>query len=154
MRVLVDADSMPVRIREIVVKRAFRCVFQAVFYANSAIPLPDSPRVEQFTVEDADDAIVENAMSDDLVVTHDIPLAARLVEKGVTVLNDRGGRFTEENVRERLSQRDFAQDLREAGLIPERSRPFGPKEVQNFANAFDRELTSRGFSAGKQSSSQ
>jgi len=152
VRVLIDADSMPVRIREIIIKRASRCGFQAVFYANSVIPLPDSPEVEQYTVEDADDAIVENALSDDLVVTHDIPLAARLVAKGTTVLNDRGGRFTEENVRERLSQRDFAQGLRDAGLIPERSRPFGHKEVQKFANAFDRELTALGLPPGRLSS--
>ena len=154
MRVLVDADSMPIRIREIICRQSSRRGFQAIFYANRAIPLPQSTSVEQCTVEDADEAIVESAESDDLVVTHDIPLAARLVKKGHTVLNDRGGRFTEENIRERLSQRDFAQDLREAGLLPEQPRAFGLKEVQNFANAFDRELTSRGFSAGKSSSRQ
>lgn len=152
MRVLVDADSMPVRIREIIVTQASRRGFRAIFFANSTIPLPHSGSIELRTVDDADEAIVEIAESDDLIVTHDIPLAARLVEKGSTVLNDRGGRFTEENVRERLSQRDFAKELRDSGLLPERPRSFGPKEVQSFANAFDRELTSRGLSPGKPSS--
>jgi uncharacterized protein YaiI (UPF0178 family) len=144
VRVLVDADSMPVRIREIICAQASRRGFTAVFYANSTLPLPESVSVAQHTVEDADDAMVLAANPDDLAVTHDIPLAARLVEIGVTVLTDRGARFTKENVRERLSHRDFAQELRDAGLVPERPRPFGPKEVQGFANAFDRELTSRG----------
>ncbi|MEE8441322.1 MAG: DUF188 domain-containing protein [Spirochaetia bacterium] len=152
MRVLVDADSMPIRIREIIVGHAARRGFRAIFFANSTIPLPQSVGIELRTVDDADEAIVENVEPDDLVVTHDIPLAARLVEKGNIVLNDRGGRFTEENVRERLSRRDFAKELRDTGLLPERPRTFGPKEVQAFANAFDRELTSRGFSSGKGSS--
>ena len=146
MRVLVDGDSMPTRIREIICKQSSRRGFQAIFFANQTIPLPQSEGVEQRTVGDADDAMVEIAEPDDLAVTHDIPLAARLVEKGVTVLNDRGGRFTEENVRERLSLRDFAKELRDTGVLPERPRSFGPKEVMSFANTFDRELTSRGLS--------
>lgn len=145
MRVLVDADSMPIRIREIICRQSSGRGFQAIFFANSTIPLLQSESIELRTVHDADDAIVENVEADDFVVTHDIPLAARLVAKGNTVLNDRGGRFTEENIRERLSRRDFAKDLRDAGLLSERPRSFGPRDVQSFANAFDRELTSRGF---------
>ena len=145
MRVLVDADSMPVRIREIICARAARRGFTVDFYANSVIPLPELSGISLHTVEDADDAMVVAAIPGELAVTHDIPLAARLVEIGVTVLTDRGDRFTDENVRERLSNRDFAQELRDAGFVPERPRPFGPREIQGFANAFDRELTSRGL---------
>jgi uncharacterized protein len=140
---------MPVRIREIICAQASRRGFTAEFYANSVIPLPESANVSQYTVEDADDAMVLTAKPDDLAITHDIPLAARLVEIGVTVLTDRGNRFTEENVRERLSHRDFAQELRDAGMVSDRPRPFGRKEVQGFANAFDRELTSRGIRQGE-----
>ena len=152
MRLLADADSMPIRIREIICRQSSQRGFHAIFFANQTVPLPQSAGVELRTVVDADDAMVEVAEPDDLAVTHDVPLAARLVEIGVTVLNDRGGRFTQENVRERLSLRDFAMELRDSGVMPERQRSFGPKEVQNFANTFDRELTSRGLFRGKTSS--
>jgi len=151
VRVIVDADSMPVRIREIVCTHAARRGFDAVFFANSRIPLPDSSRIAQHTVDDADEAIVETVAPADLVVTHDIPLAARVVEKGAAVLDDRGSLFTAENIGERLSHRDFAHDLREAGVLGDRARPFGRKEVQAFANAFDRVLTARGLRAGGRS---
>jgi len=143
MRVLVDADSMPVRIRDIICRQAAKRGFSAAFFANRMIPLPESPAVTCSVVPDADEAILVAASADDLVITHDIPLAARLVEKGATVLNDRGARFTTENVRERLSTRDFIKELRDAGLHAERPRSFGRAEIQEFANAFDRELTAR-----------
>lgn len=148
MRVLVDADSMPTRLREIIVRQADRRGFLAIFFANHSIPLPASDQVDQRVVHDADDAMVEVAEDGDLAVTHDVPLAARLIEKGATVLDDRGGRFTGENIGERLSSRDFAAELRESGVMTQRFRAFGPKEVQAFANAFDRELTALGLPRG------
>lgn len=140
MRLLVDADSMPVRLREIIVRHAGRRGLLAVFYANRPIPIPESDAAAQRVVSDADDAMVMEARSDDLAITHDVPLAARLTEKGLTVLDDRGGRFTAETIGERLSARDFAAKLREADLLPNRRREFGRREIQEFANALDREL--------------
>lgn len=143
MRVLVDADSVPSRIREIICSQAVKREFEAAFFANRPIPLRPGGNVAMHVVDDADEAILESATPRDLVITHDIPLAARLVESGVVVLNDRGGRFTGENIRERLSTRDFIKELRDSGLHREKPRGFGPQEVREFANAFDRELTKR-----------
>jgi uncharacterized protein YaiI (UPF0178 family) len=142
VRILVDADSFPVRLRRIVIRQADRRGFAACFYSNSPLPLPANG-VESRVVDDADDAMVADAQPGDLAITHDVPLAARLVEVGATVLDERGGRFTRENVGQRLSERNFATDLRNAGVIAERNRPPGPREVQGFANALDRELTRR-----------
>ncbi len=89
----------------------------------------------------ADSYIVENSQPNDLVVTRDIPLAKQLVDRGNTVLNDRGDVFSPENVGERLSIRNFMYHLRNTGLLFPTERTFGQREVQAFANSFDKELT-------------
>ena len=77
----------------------------------------------------------------DIVVTGDIPLAARLVEKGVLTLDPRGTEYTEENIGERLSIRDFMEQVRLTGVDTGGPRAYGPKDKQSFANALDRALT-------------
>jgi uncharacterized protein YaiI (UPF0178 family) len=88
----------------------------------------------------ADDHIVAHAEAGDLAITADIPLAARLVEKRVMVIDPRGDIYDEENVRERLSVRDFMAGVREAGVITGGSPAWGPRDKQRFADALDRTL--------------
>ncbi len=80
-------------------------------------------------------------MAGDLVITADIPLAAILVEKGILALDPRGELYSEENVRERLSIRDFMESLRGSGVETGGSRPYGPNDRQAFAGTLDRVLT-------------
>ena len=89
----------------------------------------------------ADDYIADQAVPGDIVVTGDIPLAARLVEKGVLTLDPRGTEYTEENIGERLSIRDFMEQVRLTGVDTGGPRAYGPKDKQSFANALDRALT-------------
>jgi uncharacterized protein YaiI (UPF0178 family) len=89
----------------------------------------------------ADAYIKEQVGPQDLVITRDIPLAAELVELGLVVVNDRGDLYTRENVRERLSLRNFMKELREVGLYESPLKEFGKKEVKAFAATFDRILT-------------
>jgi uncharacterized protein YaiI (UPF0178 family) len=152
-----DADSLQAGIRRVVSARAARESeaaaasgrrprYSAVFVASRMPPLLECPGVEAETVASgpgaADDRIVERARPGDLAVTRDIPLAERLAEKGLRVLNDRGEVFTAENARERRSLRDGAAELRALGLAPESPRrsAWGPRELKAFADAFDREL--------------
>lgn len=88
----------------------------------------------------ADDRIVALALPGDLAVTRDIALAERLVEKGIRVLDDRGRVYTGENIRERLSLRNFTVNLAEAGLGPERIPGYGRKELKSMADSLDRLL--------------
>lgn len=74
-------------------------------------------------------------------MTADIPLAAILVEKGMIVLDPRGERYTTENVRERLSIRDFMESLRGSGVETGGAKPYGDRDKQAFAAALDRALT-------------
>jgi uncharacterized protein YaiI (UPF0178 family) len=88
----------------------------------------------------ADDRILELAEPGDLALTRDIPLAARLVDASVTVMDDRGRLFTRENIRERLSLRDFVVGLAENGLDPERVPSYGMRERKALADGLDRVL--------------
>jgi uncharacterized protein YaiI (UPF0178 family) len=145
MKIFVDADSCPQAVRDIIIRAAIRSGVPAVFAANHSILVPEDDLITMVVVEKgegvADQYIVDAVEVNDLVITRDIPLAADLVEKNAVVLNDRGDMFTPENIRERLSLRDLMKDFRESGIMSENHRSFGRRETQQFAAAFDRELT-------------
>ncbi|MDR1626532.1 MAG: DUF188 domain-containing protein [Spirochaetia bacterium] len=145
MTIWVDADSCPVRVREIVAKAALARKIPAVFTANRRIPLKKNAYVSALVVGktegSADASILRCAKAGDLVITRDIPLAAELVRQGLCVINDRGNAFSADTVAERLSLRDFMKDLRDQGLYENPEGGFGPREAKLFADAFDRELT-------------
>ncbi len=144
----VDADSCPRRVREIIARAAERRRISTYYLANREIPIPKSAYVSMIVVSGAPEAvdarILAEAPSTALVVTRDIPLAAQLVERGLLVLNDRGEVFSVENVRERLSLRNFSKELRDAGLYRSDGDSHNHRAVQAFANALDRELQRRG----------
>ena len=143
MTFFVDADSCPVRIREIICKTAKRLKVQAVFAANRPIPIPKNSYCISVITEAGDQAadmyIIAHAVQGDLVVTRDIPLAKQLVDVHIRVINDRGIVYTPENIGERLSIRNFMYELSANGLAPERTKTFGKKEIMEFAHAFDQE---------------
>lgn len=143
MTFFVDADSCPVRIREIICKTAKRLQIQAVFAANRPIPIPKNSYCTSIITENTDQAadsyILANAVQGDMVITRDIPLAKQLVDAQIRVINDRGVVYTAENIGERLSVRNFMYELSINGLAPERTKTFGKKEVMEFARALDRE---------------
>lgn len=89
----------------------------------------------------ADEYIVAHAEAGDLVVTQDIPLAAALVPRQVAVLDPRGEEHTPETVGERLSVRDFMEELRGAGAVTGGPPPFDARAKREFAAALDRVLT-------------
>jgi uncharacterized protein YaiI (UPF0178 family) len=144
LKIYVDADSCPRACRELILKRAGKQGLTAVFAANRPIPgVSGENTVMELCASGegaADDRIVELSGPEDLVVTRDIPLASRLVDKGIAVLDDRGRSYTAENIRERLSMRNFMVDLAESGLGMERHAVYGKKELKSFADAFDRAL--------------
>ncbi len=141
MIIWVDADSCPKRVREIICRAAERTGVTARFVANRNIPLPKGCYRESVISDDADAHILAAVSQEDLVVTRDIPLAAKIVEREVCVMNDRGTRYTHENIGERLSVRDYMKDLRESGAVLSSSDQFGRPERAAFAATFDRELT-------------
>ena len=145
MKIWVDADACPGAVRDILLRASQRLKVPLVFVANRALSLPRSELVSTVQVgaglDVADRHIAESAQRGDLAVTQDIPLAALLVPRGVVVLDPRGELFTEENIAERLSVRNFMQELRESGVMTGGPSGFSAQDRQQFAASLDRELT-------------
>ncbi|MBO5730897.1 MAG: DUF188 domain-containing protein [Treponema sp.] len=144
----VDADSCPTDVRELIVRFIVRLKIPCNFVANRQIPLPQySKKTNLITMiitdnseGSADDFIVSNVEPNDLVITRDIPLAARLIEKKITTINDRGKLFTSESIREDLSIRNFNYQLFTMGIQLDKTNKFNKKNLNDFANCFDREI--------------
>ena len=147
MRIFVDCDSCPSQVREIIVKAAERTKSLSFFVANHKIPHGTNAFTHDIIVEEgkdkADDYIVSHAEEHDIAVTRDILLAERLVDRNVAVVNDRGNLYTSENIRERVSLRNYMLELARSGLKTEEAASFGKKELYLFANAFDALITKK-----------
>lgn len=141
----IDADACPKAIKEVVYKVSERLQLPVILVANSNMFTPLSPLVRLVKVsagaDVADNYIVEHVKENDIVITADIPLAAFIVEKKAIGINVRGELYTEENVQERLSMRDFMKELRDSGGL-ETGGPeaFGPKDKERFTNSLNRIL--------------
>jgi uncharacterized protein len=116
--------------------------------ANQWIRTPPSRYIRALQVSGgfdvADNEIVNRVQRGDLVVTQDIPLAARVLEKGGVALNPRGERYTADNMAERLSMRNFMEELRGTGVQTGGPPSFHARDRQAFANQLDRWLAQRG----------
>lgn len=146
MKIWVDADAAPRDVKDVVSRAAQRLEISTVFVANQPLYTPrHNPFVASEVVhggpDAADDHIAEQAEPGDLAITADIPLAARLVEKGVVAIDPRGTEYTEETIGERLSVRDFMDQLRSSGVETGGPSSYGAKNKQAFASTFDRVLT-------------
>lgn len=85
----------------------------------------------------ADDWLVAHVCLPALAITHDIPLAARLIAKGAVVLDDRGNVYDEHNIAARLSERNINTQLREWGLGNEKTSRMDQRQLKAFSDAFD-----------------
>ncbi len=146
-KIWIDADACPKMIKEVVFKASARVQIEVTLVANSYMQTPDSPYISFVLVDKGEDIadtyIVDHVQPEDIVITADIPLAAFIVEKGAVGINPRGELYTEENVRERLSMRDFMKDLRDSGIETGGPAPLGVKDKSKFANAFNNILTKK-----------
>jgi uncharacterized protein len=145
MKIWVDADAAPRDVKEIVYRAAQRLGLPAILVANRRLATPPhNAYVESIQVpggpDAADQHIADHAAPGDIAITADLPLSAILVENGVVVIDPRGELLNAENVRERLSIRDFMESLRGAGEVTGGAAPYGAREKQAFAAAFDRAL--------------
>ena len=145
MQIWVDADACPAPVKEILYRVADRLEMALILVANAPLRQPPSKHIRTLQVEKgldvADAKIAQLLVAGDLVITADIPLAARIVEKGALGLDPRGELYTEENVGERLSMRDLMQELRGAGMIQGGPAQLSNTDRQRFASSLDRILT-------------
>jgi len=144
MKIWVDADACPGVIKEILFKAAERTGVQTTLVANHPMRIPSSSLIHFIRVPSgldvADNEIVKRMSSGDLVITADIPLAAEVIEKGGLALNPRGELYTEDDIRSRLSMRDFMDSLRSSGVETGGPPVLHARDRQAFANILDRLL--------------
>jgi uncharacterized protein YaiI (UPF0178 family) len=146
MKLWIDADAAPQAVKEICFRTSDRLKLDTVLVANQRVQIPvgysfvTAVRVDG-SPDAADRYIAEHAEAGDVAVTQDVPLAAILVPKGVAVIDPRGEVFSEESIGERLSVRNFMDELRTTGVDTGGHGVYGPREKQAFANALDRALT-------------
>lgn len=144
IQIWVDADACPNPIKEILFRAAKRVAILTTFVANQEVQISASPYIQAVQVRSgldvADQYIVEKLNPGDLVITADIPLAAEAISKGAVALNPRGEFYSENNIRERLSLRNFMDELRSGGVDTGGPPAFSQRDRQNFANQLDRFL--------------
>ena len=145
MKIWVDGDACPVVIREIICKAASRTNTLTTFVANQPLPLPKSKWVRFIQVsagyDVADNEIVQRLNDGDLVITGDIPLAAEVIEKGGMAVTSRGEVFTADNIRARLTMRDFMESLRASGVDSGGPAAMSVKDRKQFSDFLDRVLS-------------
>ena len=144
MGIWVDADACPVVIKEILFKAAKRSGVQLTLVANQHLQVPAHGNVRFLNLaagfDVADNQIVRQVAKGDLVITADIPLAAEAIDKGAEVITPRGERYTSNNIRSRLSSRDFMEQLRAAGVDTGGPAAMKKSDRQSFANHLDHYL--------------
>jgi uncharacterized protein YaiI (UPF0178 family) len=146
-QIWVDADACPAVVKDILFRAADRAKVAVTLVANQWLRTPPSPWIRSLHVaggfDVADTAIVERVNAGDLVVTQDIPLAARVLEKRAIAVNPRGELYTPDNMAERLSMRNFMEELRGSGVQTGGPATFHARDRQAFANQLDRWLAQR-----------
>jgi uncharacterized protein YaiI (UPF0178 family) len=148
MHIWVDADACPQVIKDLLYRVAERRQIALTLIANQPLRTPPSPSIHTLRVpagvDGADHAIVQRVQAGDLVVTADLPLAARVVAHGAQALNPRGQLYTRENIHDHLTMRHVLDELRQSGVDTGGPAPFSTRDRQTFANQLDRWLTRAG----------
>lgn len=144
MKIWVDADACPVVIKEILFRAAERTKIPLTLVANHAMHIPSSQMVSFLQVpagfDVADNEIVKRLSAGDLVITSDIPLAAEVIENKGQALSPRGEMHTTDNIKARLSMRNFMDTLRSSGVDTGGPPALSQRDRQKFANHLDRLL--------------
>lgn len=144
-QIWVDADACPAAIKQILYRTARRLEVDLTLVANQPMHIPSSKLIRLVLVSEgadiADDKIIEMLAPGDVVITGDIPLAARVVEKSGIAIGVRGELYDDNSVHDRLASRDLMEQFRSAGVDTRGPKPLTQKDIQTFSNLLDRTLT-------------
>ncbi|RXJ69551.1 DUF188 domain-containing protein [Halarcobacter ebronensis] len=138
MILYIDGDAFPNLLKPIVLKAINRLELKTFVISNKKIDIGKSNFVNYEIVclgaNEADDRIVELVDKNDLVITADIPLANRVIEKEAHAIDHRGELFTKDNIKEYLAMRNLMEEIRDSGEITKGPKPFCKNDTQRFAN--------------------
>lgn len=145
MHIWVDADACPGVIKEILFRAAQRTQIMTTLVANKLLRVPPSPFIRALQVpagfDVADNHIVQHVQRGDLVITADIPLAAQVIERGAHALNPRGEFYTTDTISQRLTMRNFMEELRGSGVDISGPSSLSHSDRKAFAAELDRFLS-------------
>jgi uncharacterized protein YaiI (UPF0178 family) len=151
--IYVDADACPVK--QEVYRVAARHGLKVFVVSNSGVAVPRDPLIERVVVpqgpDAADDWIAERTAPGTIVITNDVPLAARAVKAGAAVVAPTGKEFSESSIGNALAMRNLMDQLRSAGEVTGGPKPFSPRDRSDFLGALERavmRLKRAGFHTG------
>lgn len=141
MIVFIDGDAFPNMLKPIVLRAIEKQKLDTIVIANKKINIGDSNYIKYIIVnlgaDEADDKIVEMLNENDLVITADIPLANRTIEKNAHAIDHRGAIYTEDNIKQYLAIRNLMQEIRDSGEMTKGPAAFSQKDAQQFANSLN-----------------
>jgi hypothetical protein len=141
-KIWIDADACPKAVKELIFKASRRLNISIILVANSYQTIPQSDLIKLIVVDKGFDAadlhIIDQIEIHDIVITADIPLAAKVLKKKAIAINPRGEIYNENTIGSILSMRDFMKELRDAGSITGGPASFGSKDIKQFADSLNK----------------
>ncbi len=141
MQLFIDGDAFPNLLKPIVLRAIEKQKIDTIVIANKKLTIGSSNYIKYIIVDqgadEADDKIVEMLNSNDLVITADIPLADRTIDKDAHAIDHRGSMYTKDNIKQFLAIRNLMQEIRDSGEITKGPAPFNQKDAQQFANSLN-----------------
>ncbi|ADG94246.1 protein of unknown function DUF188 [Arcobacter nitrofigilis DSM 7299] len=141
MKFFIDGDAFPNMLKPIVLRAIEKKGLETLVFANKKIDIGKSKYVKYIIVDlgadEADNKIVDEVSKGDLVITADIPLASRVIEKEAHAIDHRGETYTDDNIKQYLAIRNLMQSIRDAGEMTKGPAPFNKKDVQKFASSLN-----------------
>ncbi len=141
-KIWIDGDACRKAVKEMVFKSGRRLNISIVLVANSYQIVPTSELIQLIVVDKgfdaADQHIIDKVEIHDIVITADIPLAAKVLEKKAIALNPRGEIYNLNNIGSILSLRNFMKEFHDAGTFVGGPAPYGPNDIKKFADSLNR----------------
>ncbi len=141
MRLFIDGDAFPNLLKPIILRAIEKQKLDTIVIANKKINIGNSNHIQYIIVDlgadEADNKIVEMLEKNDLVITADIPLANRTIEKNAHAIDHRGAMYTQDNIKQYLAIRNLMQEIRDSGEITKGPAVFSQKDAQQFANSLN-----------------
>ena len=145
MTLFIDGDAFPNLLKPIVLRSIERLSLPTKVIANKKIDIGKSNHIEYIIVaqgaDEADHHIVELCVEGDLVITADIPLADRIINKNAHAIDHRGELYSVDNIKQYLAMRNLMKSIRESGEMTSGPKAFGQKDAHAFANQLNAFLT-------------
>ena len=137
-KIFVDADAFPNLLKPILFRSIQRLNINTFVVSNKKVNIGHSDNISYIIVkagaDEADHKIVEMVEEGDLVITADIPLADRVINKNAHAIDHRGELYSIDNIKQYLAMRNLMDKIRESGEITKGPKPFGAKDAHQFAN--------------------